>query len=87
MPRYINIYRTDQVFGGPEEGGWYFTQGEPHASIPILPEGASGSSDRWQSYVDELNKDLGWTYEGTRYVIFFQPHQAKAFPSVTPHYE
>ena len=25
----VNFYLVDQVFGGREEGGWYFTYGEP----------------------------------------------------------
>ena len=32
---FINAYGTDRAYGGPEEGGWWYTYGIPHASIPV----------------------------------------------------
>jgi hypothetical protein len=32
---YINVYLVSQLYGGPEEGGWYYDAGEPLASVPI----------------------------------------------------
>ena len=32
---YINIYRLDCHYGGPEEGGWWWDSGEPVVSIPL----------------------------------------------------
>lgn len=32
---YINAHIVSQLFGGVEEGGWYYDAGEPVASIPI----------------------------------------------------
>ena len=26
--KYVNMYRTSRCYGGPEEGGWVYTQGE-----------------------------------------------------------
>tara|TARA_R100001230_G_C5557613_1_gene83245 strand:+ start:28 stop:360 length:333 start_codon:yes stop_codon:yes gene_type:complete len=26
--KYVNMYRTSRCYGGPEEGGWWYTQGE-----------------------------------------------------------
>lgn len=26
---FVSVYRTSQVYGGPEEGGWYYPSGEP----------------------------------------------------------
>jgi hypothetical protein len=25
---FVNLYRTTRAYGGPEEGGWWYTQGE-----------------------------------------------------------
>lgn len=30
---YINIHQVQQAFGGPEEGGWYYSVGTPLKSI------------------------------------------------------
>ena len=33
---YVNVYLVTQLYGGPEEGNWYFDAGSPLASIPIV---------------------------------------------------
>ena len=35
MSTYVNVYHVDQAKGGPEEGGWWYDTGVPHASIPV----------------------------------------------------
>lgn len=32
---YLNVYETYDSYGGPEEGGWYYTSGDAHGSIPM----------------------------------------------------
>jgi hypothetical protein len=32
---YLNAYLVSRVYGGPEEGGWWYDAGEPIACIPI----------------------------------------------------
>jgi hypothetical protein len=32
---YVNVYLVSQLYGGPEEGNWYFDAGQPLGSIPI----------------------------------------------------
>lgn len=32
---YANVYLVGQVYGGSEEGGWYYAAGEPLGSVPI----------------------------------------------------
>jgi hypothetical protein len=31
---YLNAYKAIQIYGGPEEGGWWYTLYEPVASLP-----------------------------------------------------
>ena len=35
---YINAYAVTRHYGGPEEGGWWYNQGEPIASVPLETE-------------------------------------------------
>ena len=35
MPVYLNTYETYEAYGGPEEGGWWYTCGEPVQSVFI----------------------------------------------------
>lgn len=37
MSVYLNVYEMDRVYGGPEEGGWYFTTYEPLVSV-VFPD-------------------------------------------------
>ena len=30
---YVTVYNETQAFGGPEEGGWWYTQGEPTEGV------------------------------------------------------
>jgi len=32
---YVNIYSTSQEYGGPEEGGWWYTHCSPVSSRPV----------------------------------------------------
>jgi len=41
---YVNVYLVGQVYGGPEEGNWYFPVGTPLASIPVKTERKPGYS-------------------------------------------
>ena len=38
MTIYINTYETWQVYGGPEEGGWFIEAGEPVQSVVYSDE-------------------------------------------------
>ena len=39
--KYVNVYEVSQCYGGPEEGGWWFTAGELIETIgPVLEEEA-----------------------------------------------
>jgi hypothetical protein len=35
-PGWISVYRTSRRYGGPEEGGWYYTHYSHLASIPFI---------------------------------------------------
>lgn len=41
---YLNAYKVYQAYGGPEEGGWYYSVGEPMASLPIASIVKKGKS-------------------------------------------
>ena len=89
--QYINIYLEDRAYGGPEEGGWYFTHGTPYASIPVMPkETTLEVRQRYQALVDQLNENrpsIGSVMSEGRYQIRSEKHPARAFPKHQPHYE
>ena len=34
--KFVNVYSVTRHYGGPEEGGWWYNQGEPIASVPVV---------------------------------------------------
>ena len=49
---YVTVWHTEQAYGGPEEGGWYYQQGEPVEGVYTLCCMAEGvrvefSEDEW----------------------------------------
>jgi len=42
---YVNAYSVTRHYGGSEEGGWYYNQYEPLASIPIKAISHEGHDD------------------------------------------
>lgn len=39
---YLNVYEVGRIYGGPEEGGWWYNHHEPVASIPIKAVSVAG---------------------------------------------
>jgi len=33
--RYVNVYSIDRLFGGPEEGGWWYDTGTPVLTVMV----------------------------------------------------
>jgi hypothetical protein len=36
--KYVNVYEVTQEYGGPEEGGWWYSCRHPLGSVPIQKE-------------------------------------------------
>ena len=46
---YLNTYETEECYGGPEEGGWWFTAGTPVQSVLVSDE---DDLDAWRESQD-----------------------------------
>jgi hypothetical protein len=89
------LYLCDRVFGGHEEGGWYFDAGEP-VMHPCNRKGMSGAqAERYRSALDgvvkELNEDRpdvdSVVSEGQYRFRIVPDGQAVSFPEERPYYE
>ena len=92
MPLYVNTYEVDREYGGPEEGGWWFTTYTPVASRR-LPERAtlSMACKRADMMNDALPRPRfragSVLYRGGECTVRVEDHPAKAQPEQWPHYE
>ncbi len=93
---YANIYIVDQAFGGPEEGGWWFTYGSPVERLSRLCRAFSTEEEAYAyraslaGKIEELNEgrhELSSVLCEGVFAVYVEEHPAKAFPEVRPHYE
>ena len=95
---YVNVYLVDQLYGGPEEGGWWYDTGEPVESICVPAQSTSGLTreaaeklrQSKQVYYDSLNKDRRPKHsvlsDGV-YEVCLEDRFAEPYPETRPYYE
>ena len=92
----VTFYKIDKAFGGNEEGGWYYTYGEPilHPLNRVFENW--GDAHRYQHEClviqDQLNEGLpsidSVLSQGQYRVYIGEENELPApFPAVKPHYE
>jgi len=85
---FVNIFNTYQEYGGPEEGGWYYTVGHCIKSVRCIKGGPGHKATLdWAKKTYDNNKRLSRYDSSNRYMIKIQNHRGIDFPQRTPHYE
>jgi hypothetical protein len=68
---YVNAYEVTRHFGGREEGGWWFDNYAPLASIPVWADVVAGHKSACYTCdcanKNEVNPDTGLKYELCRW--------------------
>lgn len=86
-PFYVNVYSLGQGYGGPEEGGWWFTCGEP-ISFQIFE--TWDEACEWREVMEEKYPQTGKMYSvlgGDDWGVSIERHFARSFPDSRPYYE
>jgi hypothetical protein len=84
---YVTLFEVDQHYGGPEEGGWWYTAGEPIAALPVFTPDEEEAARQLLRERFELDKDeKRYSYQ-QRYRLSTLANWPQAFPQVRPHYE
>ena len=93
MAWYVNAYETYDAYGGPEEGGWWYTVGTPTGESfgpfddietaweqeYVLRDWADGKNEgRWPRHSSN---------GGDWFALYVEDHPPKAFPEEYPRYE
>jgi len=89
LPRkYVNAYSVASAFGGPEEGGWWYNEGEPIASIPIHTKKQEGEAKKLlREILPEKIGEPRTTMGGVDIDIVVQERFAEPYPKRKPRYE
>lgn len=88
---FLNAYSTNRLYGGPEEGGWWYNAGLPIASVPIL-RNKSIALKNWSKYIQmdvgwHSKFDLGSVLGRDKFALHTEGTFASPYPRNTPHYE
>lgn len=93
-PRYLNVYRVEQSYGGPEEGGWWFDTGEPLESVVVDSKEQEEQihavlKTRYAPDPDDRERSRGRTSAAGGYDISIctEYQFAQFFPQEKPRYE
>ena len=93
---YINVYRLEDRYGGPEEGDWWYDVGYPFLSLKVeehdravdIQDTVWALRQQWQ---DNGNRRSS-LYERseskpTDYRVLIEDHPAREWPEERPRYE
>lgn len=94
-PRYvIAFYEIDRVYGGPEEGGWWFDTGDLRRPLKVVRTEREADSvaaranrllDRFQRHT---RSPSSMAYASGRFAAcVFGDTAPRHFPATRPHYE
>lgn len=93
MTYFVNSYETDRLYGGPEEGGWWYDVGSPAGQS----YGPYASNDEamdvyyaLQEEVDLQNEGrppLGSVLSDGRFTFMVEEHEPRPWPETTPFFE
>lgn len=81
---YVNVYTSGRAYGGPEEGGWWYTYGIPYASVPF---DTFAEAKTYQESVEDKYPNKPRNYDEEFYTVLVENHFAAYWPEVKPHYE
>lgn len=84
---FVNVWDVDRVYGGPEEGGWWYDAGECIKTVVCLT----------REQADEIHAELSERFPrtgkrssvlyGEDYDVTIDDEQGTFFPENRPHYE
>lgn len=92
---FLNVVLETREYGGPEEGGWWYTQKEPLLTIPV--NGLENSTQRamllwlmrkaYGAFDQSIEDDLISVRAGGFVHVTIDEEKADFEPSRRPHYE
>lgn len=85
--KFVNAYEIDRIYGGPEEGGWWYNAGTVVESVEV----AESEVDRVVAELEEQYPNTGKVgsvlYRGGDYRVCVEDEPGADYPEKTPHYE
>lgn len=85
---FVNVYALDRLYGGPEEGGWWFDCGEPVESVEVADDREARVVQVRLEHKYPRTGDRGSVaYRGGDYAVWVEDHPAAHWPEHYPVWE
>lgn len=88
--KFVNVYEIDRIYGGPEEGGWYYDAGTVVVSRQVPEaEAEAVKAELETEYPKGTGRNASYSvlYCGGDYRVYIEDEPGQDYPQVTPHYE
>jgi hypothetical protein len=87
-PTVVTVHQTTLNYGGPEEGGWWYQQGNPVLSHCIFSKKQAIQTyvKYFEEYEIEGQPSLGDTTTSSNIELSFSNGYAQVYPQTRPHY-
>ena len=87
-PVTVTVHQTTLRYGGPEEGGWWFTQGEPEKTYCIFDKKQAIKTfiKVCEEYKVWEQPSLGLSTTDYNWEVSFASTAAKHYPAERPYY-
>jgi len=88
-PFYANVYMVDRLYGGSEEGGWWYDAGRPVESVrfDFKEEAETALQQQRGKYSNEGRRPLSSVLSNGEYRVMLEDHFAAPWPQHNPAYE
>ena len=87
-PTTVTIHYISQCYGGPEEGGWWYTKGDPSNTFCFFSK--KQAIEIFVTCIENLEiadqEDLGLSTTSWNYDVNFSNGYATSYPDKRPHY-
>lgn len=84
---WVAVYEVDQAYGGPEEGGWWYSTGEVRQSIPAKSyDHAVEIAESLVIENDSIYPTHSVLYAGGNYNVVVEEKMPEDYPSRRPYY-
>jgi len=74
--RWVNVYNVTRAYGGPEEGGWWYDEGE------LVESHRCGDEQRAEVLAQKISRESCHAFD-----VRVETGRGGSFPMSRPHYE
>lgn len=84
---FVNVYEVDRIYGGPEEGGWWYDARTIIETREVSQYAVDDAVRELEEQYPNTGKVYSVIYDGGDYRVRVEDQPGANYPEKTPHYE